>query len=112
MAPIVPRSAPEGGELSVCPHCWHVNPHASRLCARCGADMRTVLQESGGLRHTAPVQSPVPVRARLSPVQRMLVLSFVALFALASLVTAWKGRFVILAPQPPVAPQGATGAAP
>jgi hypothetical protein len=55
-------SAPERDVLSVCPHCWEVNIRAHRLCGRCGADMHTVLQESGGLRWTAAVQSPVPVR--------------------------------------------------
>lgn len=45
----------------VCPHCWGVSTFAESLCARCGADPRTWLQESGGLRNTAAVQSPVPV---------------------------------------------------
>ncbi|MBI4544385.1 MAG: zinc ribbon domain-containing protein [Gemmatimonadetes bacterium] len=91
-----PPSAPGGGELSVCPHCWYVNPRAARLCARCGADMALLLQESGGLRHTAPVQSPVPVRAgaRLSAVQRALVLGFVALLAFASLVAAFQPQLL------------------
>lgn len=58
----------------VCPHCWMVNPGPFVLCARCGADMRTLLQESGGLRRTAPVQSPVPVgNARLGPVTRVVL---------------------------------------
>src|SRR5687768_6431112 len=48
------------GSLLVCPHCWNVNMYALRLCGRCGADMSTALQESGGLRWTAAVQSPVP----------------------------------------------------
>jgi hypothetical protein len=52
--------------------------------------MTLALQESGGLRRTAAVQSPVPVRrsARLSPVQRAIVLAFVLLLALAHLVAA------------------------
>ncbi len=74
--------------LAVCPHCWHVNFDAERPCQRCGADMRTLLQESGGLRMTAPVQSPVPVRAaeRLSPLLRFVLLVLVALLALAALM--------------------------
>jgi hypothetical protein len=83
--------APGGaGPLAVCPHCWEVNVRAFRLCGRCGADMHLALQESGGLRLTAPVQSPVPVRvgARLSPLQRALVLCFVALLVIAQIVGA------------------------
>lgn len=74
--------------LSVCPHCWGVNQFAGRLCARCGADMQLVLQESGGLRRTAPVQSPVPVPggARLSPIQRILLLCFLALLIVGQVV--------------------------
>lgn len=49
------------GDFLICPHCWGVSPFGRRLCERCGADPATVLQESGGLRWTAPVQSPVPV---------------------------------------------------
>ncbi len=74
--PVRPSSrGPDSRGLAVCPHCWGVNPHADRLCTRCGADMHTILQESGGLRATAPVQSPVPVRGRdrLSALQRALV---------------------------------------
>lgn len=92
LTPLTPRSAPTGGPVSVCPHCWYVNRFAARLCAGCAADMATLLQESGGLRRTAPVQSPVPVRSRLSPVQRLLVLGFVALYALSIVVPAWKTR--------------------
>lgn len=46
--------------------------------------MHTYLQESGGLRRTAPVQSPVPVGAsdRLSGLQRFVVGFFVATLAL------------------------------
>ena len=54
--------------------------------------MTTLLQETGGLRQTAPVQSPVPVRARLSPVQRFVVLSFMALYALSLLIPALRSR--------------------
>jgi predicted amidophosphoribosyltransferase len=72
--------APESDVLSVCPHCWEVNHRAFRLCGRCGADMHTVLQESGGARRTTPIQSPVPVRVRLNPTQRTLL--FVSLLAL------------------------------
>jgi hypothetical protein len=79
-----------GGPISICPHCWGVNVLAERLCGRCGADMHLLLQESGGARATAPVQSPVPVRARqrLSPLQRALVLCFVLLLAAAHLIGA------------------------
>ena len=77
-----------GVDFSICPHCWHVNPPA-RLCARCFADMTTVLQETGGRRWTAAAQSPMPVRAgrRLTRRQRALLLSAVVLFALAQLMT-------------------------
>lgn len=83
-----PASAPTGGELAVCPHCWHVNRGAERLCGRCGADMQMLLQESGGLRMTAPVQSPMPVRAgaRLTPAARLALLLLVAVMALAALL--------------------------
>lgn len=87
--------APTSTRFAVCPHCWGVNPHADRLCARCGADMHTLLQESGGLRATAPVQSPVPVRVRgrLSPLQRALVLAFVlTLFAAQVLAAVFADR--------------------
>jgi hypothetical protein len=77
--------------LGVCPHCWGVNPHAERLCARCGADMRTLLQESGGLRRTAAVQSPVPMKPRLSRLQRFIVLAFLVLLALAQVLGAIHG---------------------
>jgi hypothetical protein len=81
---------PARGILTVCPHCWEVNRHAVRLCGRCGADMTLVLQESGGLRRTSPVQSPVPVsaRSRLSLLQRVLLLGFVVLLAVAQLLSA------------------------
>ncbi len=84
-------TAPEApASLAVCPHCWGVNPHADRLCGRCGADMHTLLQESGGMRATAPVQSPVPVRVggRLSPLQRALVLAFVVTLVAAQVLAA------------------------
>ncbi len=69
----------------MCPHCWMVNPGPFRLCARCGAAMDTFLQESGGLRRTAPVQSPVPVTGRLSLVQRAVIALFLAALALTYL---------------------------
>lgn len=50
-----------------------------------------LLQESGGLRRTAPVQSPVPVRGRLTVVQRVLVFGFVVLLALVHVVLALQG---------------------
>ena len=66
-----------------------------RLCGRCGADMALALQESGGLRRTAPIQSPVPVRGRLSPLQRLLILFFVFILFVAQILsalytTAWR----------------------
>ncbi len=76
------------GLLRVCPHCWGVNPRAERLCASCGADMHTLLQESGGLRRTAPVQSPVPVRARLSTLQRAVVFVCLVMLALVHVLGA------------------------
>lgn len=91
--------APQHGEpIAVCPHCWGVNVRAERLCGRCGADMHLLLQESGGLRATAPVQSPVPVRAlnRLTPLQRALVLCFLLVLVAAQLV----GAFWPPAPRP------------
>jgi hypothetical protein len=86
-------SAPERDVLSVCPHCWEVNIRAHRLCGRCGADMHTVLQESGGLRWTAAVQSPVPVRggAALSMTQRVLILCFLLLLIVGQLIGALFG---------------------
>lgn len=81
-----PLTAPlPDAEAAVCPHCWMVNPGAFHLCVRCGADMSTTLQESGGLRWAAPIQSPVPApgRPRLSLVQRVLVGAFVAILALS-----------------------------
>lgn len=72
---------------SVCPHCWMVNPGPFRLCGRCGAAMNTHLQESGGLRRAAPVQSPIPIEVggRLTIVQRAIVGVFVAVLALGYL---------------------------
>jgi hypothetical protein len=84
--------APERGDfIAVCPHCWGVNVRAERLCGRCGADMHLLLQESGGLRATAPVQSPVPVRVRhrLTPLQRALVLCFLLVLVAAQFVVAF-----------------------
>lgn len=86
-----PHSAPDpAGHLSVCPHCWNVNRGAARLCARCGADMAMALQESGGARRTAAVQSPVPVgvSSRLRPFQRALLAGFLALFTLGLIMGA------------------------
>lgn len=72
---------------SICPHCWAVNPAMFRLCGRCGAQMDTLLQESGGLRRTSPIQSPVPVTgARLGPAARFVLAVFVAVLALGYLV--------------------------
>lgn len=88
--------APERGEpIAVCPHCWGVNVRAERLCGRCGADMYMLLQESGGLRATAPVQSPVPVRVRqrLTPLQRALVLCFLLILVAAQFVGAFLGTW-------------------
>lgn len=76
--------APSGP--SICPHCWMVNPGPFRLCSRCGAQMDSCLQESAGLRRTAPVQSPVPVGPRLSRLQRVLVAAFLAILALTYLI--------------------------
>ena len=112
MSTLTPRGAPAHGwgrAPSVCPHCWMVNPGPFRLCSRCGAAMDTHLQESGGLRRTAPVQSPVPVgvSARLSGFQRAVVGFFVAALALAYLV------YLVPPPRPapversvPVSPDG------
>ncbi len=101
MSRLRPRGAPTGdhGVPAVCPHCWMVNPGAFRLCARCGAAMDTHLQESGGLRRVAPVQSPVPVTgARLGPWSRAILGAFVVLLAL--------GYLVQLLPVPPHHRQG------
>ncbi len=83
-----PLSAPAGGAVAICPHCWGLNVGGERLCGRCGADMTLLLQESGGLRRTAPVQSPVPVRgaARLGVAARAVLLLMTMLLALAWLV--------------------------
>ena len=87
MTDLRPLSAPaRGAGASICPHCWMVNPGPFRLCARCGASMDTLLQESAGLRRTAPIQSPVPVHARLSLLQRAFVGTLLAVFALTYLV--------------------------
>ena len=73
--------------LAVCPHCWMVNPGPFRLCGRCGAEMDTLLQESGGLRQCAPIQSPVPVAgARIGPLARCVLGAFVMILALGYLV--------------------------
>lgn len=88
-----PQSAPGGEHPAICPHCWNVNPGPFRLCARCGASMETILQETGGLRRTAPVQSPVPVNGRLSPFQRMVVALFLITLTLAYLVQLLPPRY-------------------
>ena len=97
-------SAPGGGDLSICPHCWYVNAYSSRICLRCLADMTTLLQESGGLHMSAPVQSPVPVKAagRLTRLQRLVVLGFVVLLALAQLVMAFAPPPARRAPEVPL----------
>jgi len=85
---IRPLTAPLDGPgrgPTVCPHCWMVNPAAFRLCSRCGASMESHLQESAGLRRTAPVQSPVPSGVRLSPLQRVIVAAFLLALALTYL---------------------------
>ncbi len=86
-----PQSAPAGGAVAICPHCWGLNPGGERLCGRCGADMTLLLQESGGLRRTAPVQSPVPVHVRLGIVARAVLLLMTALLALAWLIAPLVG---------------------
>jgi hypothetical protein len=52
--------------------------------------MQLLLQESGGMRRTAPVQSPVPVAggARLSPLQRALLFCFLAIMIVGQVMTA------------------------
>jgi predicted amidophosphoribosyltransferase len=87
-----PLCAPGVEHPSICPHCWNVNPGPFRLCARCGASMESFLQESGGLRRTAPVQSPVPVARRLSPIQRAVIGAFLALLVLSSLAPLFLSR--------------------
>lgn len=92
---LLPSSAPlEGGGAAICPHCWMVNPGMFLLCARCGADMRTYLQESAGLRRTAPLQSPVPVLGgpRLSALQRVLLGGFLLVLALGQVLSATAPR--------------------
>ena len=89
---------------SVCPHCWMVNPGPFRLCGRCGAQMDTLLQESGGLRRTAPIQSPVPVSgARIGPLGRLVLGLFVVLLALS-----WLVQLLPRAPEVRSGPQPAT----
>lgn len=82
--------APDSPLLAVCPHCWDVNRGTHHLCGRCGADMSLLLQESGGMRGTAAIQSPIPVRARgrLTPLQRLVVLCFVVLLFAVQIISA------------------------
>jgi hypothetical protein len=86
-ANLSPRERTEGS-LRVCPHCWNVNTHVLRLCGRCGADMSSALQESGGMRWSAPVQSPVPqpTGRRLPLWLRAILLLLVVLLVIARLV--------------------------
>jgi hypothetical protein len=81
---------PSGPDFTVCPHCWHLNP-LTRICARCLADTTTLLQESGGRRWVAPIQSPVPVRVggRLSRRQRAILLGALVLFGIGQLGVAF-----------------------
>ena len=92
-----------GGTPAICPHCWELNLPALLLCGRCGADMRTLLQETGGLRLTAPVQSPVPVRVghRLSLRQRVALLGFLVALLLGHLF----GALLSVQPFPEEAPR-------
>lgn len=104
-----PASAPmPNSGRTICPHCWEVNPGAFRLCARCGADMATILQESGGLRRTAAVQSPVPVSTarRLGWAQRAVLCLFVVMMALSYLV------YLLPHPKAAQAPAGAPASSP
>jgi hypothetical protein len=77
-------------DFGVCPHCWHLNGPLSRVCLRCRGDMTLMLQESGGERWTAAVQSPVPVRgsSRLTFLQRAILLGLVVIFGIAQLLVA------------------------
>ena len=99
LEPLRSLVAPLGEHPSVCPHCWMVNPGPFRLCARCGASMETFLQESAGLRRTAPVQSPVPVNGRLSPIQRIVVGLFLLALASSYLVQLLPSAHVRPAPR-------------
>lgn len=93
---------------AICPHCWNVNPGQFRLCGRCGADMTLILQESGGLRRVAPVQSPVPVGVsrRLRPGQRLILMGFVLLLAAWYLLPLLAGGGGNRSSQPTPAAQG------
>lgn len=82
-----------------------VNPAQFRLCARCGADMETLLQETGGLRRVAPVQSPVPVHGtQLGLLSRMVLAAFVVVLALGYLA------HLLPAPRSPAPPSTSTPA--
>lgn len=63
----------------------------SRICLRCRADMTLRLQESGGERWTAAVQSPVPVAGGrpLSAIRRIVLFGIVVLFGVAQFLTAF-----------------------
>ena len=101
-----PEAASRRDDFGVCPHCWHLNGPTSRICIRCRADMTLLLQESGGERWAAPVQSPVPVRGgqRLSRTQRAMIFGFVVLFGIAQLLAAFAPR---ISPHiPPAVPGG------
>ena len=63
--------------------------------------METILQESGGLRRTAPIQSPVPVTGRLSLAQRVVLGIFLLALALSYLAQ-------LLPPRPAPSPVGAS----
>jgi len=75
--------------------------------------MRTVLQESGGLRRTAPVQSPVPVNAgaNLSSAQRLALLGFLMLLLLGQTFGALLYVRTVSPPArlAPAAPSGGAG---
>jgi hypothetical protein len=77
----------------------------SRICLRCRGDMTLMLQESGGERWAAPIQSPVPVGggSRLTRTQRAIIFSFVVLFGVAQLLVAFAPRQT---PQAPTAIPG------
>lgn len=89
----------ERGDFLICPHCWGLTTAGGRLCTRCGADPTTLLQESGGLRWTAPVQSPVPV-GRGRPLSRRQRLGAAACLLVLALGFVFKAFGVRMAPAP------------